>query len=103
MESLLKKMISLGLGAAFVAKRKTDEIINDLIKTGKLSQEEGKRIMDEWEQEGEKQKDQMESEFGRIMEKILKQMNIPTRKDFEVLEKRIEILEKNQSTGEANK
>ena len=42
-----KKIFLLGIGAASITYEKSMEIINDMVKKGKLTLEEGKQIGDE--------------------------------------------------------
>ncbi len=97
MESFIQRIINAGFGAASFAMKRTAEIINDLMEEGKISEEEGKRILNDLRNEGEEQRSEFEKEMRNLMEKILKKMNIPSRKDYELLEKRIEALEKSQT------
>ncbi len=97
MESFIQKIINAGFGAASLAMKRTAEIVNDLMEEGKISEEEGKRILNDLSKEGEEQRGEFEKEMKSLMEKILNKMNIPSRKDYEALEKRIELLEQTQT------
>ena len=96
MESFMRKIIDTAFGTANMARKRATEVINDLIKEGKISEEEGRKIISELQKEGEEQRGEFESEMETMMEKLLRKMKIPSKKDFETLEKRVEILEKSQ-------
>ncbi len=96
MESFIRKLINTSFGFASAATKRTAETINNLIKEGKISEEEGKKILDELEKEGGEQRAEFEMELKSMMEKILKKMNIPSQGDIERLEKRLDVLEKSR-------
>lgn len=96
MESFMRKIMDTAFGTANMARKRATEVINELIKEGKISEEEGRKIIAELQKEGEEQRGEFESEMETVMEKMLRKMKIPSKKDFETLEKRIEILEKSQ-------
>jgi len=47
MKKLLKEMVYLGLGTAVVAKHKTEELLENLIKQHHLTRDEGERVVDD--------------------------------------------------------
>ena len=93
MEDLLKKIINTSLGAAILAKDKIKEFIDELVNKGKLTEEEGKRFMDDLRKETNKSGKNIEEEVRRIMERMLDRMDIATKKDLKVLQKKIDELE----------
>lgn len=96
MEDFLKKIISTGLGAAILAKNKAQELIDDLVNKGKMTEEEGNKFLNDLKEETDKSKSDFENELRVMMRKILDRMNIASRQDIERLEKRIKILEQNE-------
>ena len=95
MEDMFKKIISTSLGAALLAKNKMSELINELVSKGAMSEEEGKKFIDDLKAETEKSSKDIEEELNKIVANTLKRLNVPTRQDIERLEKRIKILEQN--------
>jgi polyhydroxyalkanoate synthesis regulator phasin len=94
MDSIFKKLLNTGIGAASKITRFSAEMINELVKTGKISEEEGKNILNDLEREGQLQQQEMENEFKVYLEKMIRDMDIPSREDLKNLEARIEILER---------
>lgn len=87
----LKKLAMIGIGGTALAIEKVSEYVDDLVKQGKLTVDEGKKLTEELVRSKEKEV----TEKGREeIEAILLEMNIAQRKDIEVLETRIEDLEK---------
>ena len=45
MKETLKNMFYIGAGAAFLTKEKLEELKNDLMEKGNVTQEEGKQLL----------------------------------------------------------
>jgi polyhydroxyalkanoate synthesis regulator phasin len=93
MEETIKKIISASLGMAIIAKNKTKEIIDELIEKGKMSQEEGNKFIDDLKAETEKSKKDAEDEIRKMINNTLQKMDVPTKEDYDRLEKRVKVLE----------
>lgn len=89
----MRRLLNTAFGTASMAGKRAAEVVNELMREGKISEEEGRKILYELEKEGDDQRVDFEKEMEDLMERVLKKMNIPTRKDFEALEKRVQILE----------
>lgn len=96
MESLFRKLLNAGLGIASKTTRFADDVINDLIAKGKLSEDEGKKIIDDFEREGEEQRKVFENEMNDYIEKAMQKMDIPSREEYNRLNERISVLERSQ-------
>lgn len=96
MESIFRKLLDAGLGIASKTTRFADELINDLIAKGKLSEDEGKKIIKDFEKEGEEQRQVFEEEMKNYIEKAIQKMDIPSRQEINRLNERISVLEKSQ-------
>lgn len=94
MEDTFKKMLYTGIGFLSLAKTKTQEVINDLIDRGKLSQDEGERIMKDFKKESATSRDAMEREMRGWMENALDRMEIAKKKKLKELEKELVELQK---------
>lgn len=87
----LKKLAMIGIGGTALAVEKVSEYVDDLVSQGKLTVDEGKKLTEELIRSKEKEV----SEKGREeIEAVLLEMNIGQQKDIDVLETRIEDLEK---------
>jgi polyhydroxyalkanoate synthesis regulator phasin len=93
MEDTIKKIISASLGMAIIAKNKTKEIIDELIEKGKMSQEEGNKFINDLKSETEKSRKDAEEEIRKMINSALKKMDVPTKEDYDRLEKRVKVLE----------
>lgn len=81
MEELLKNIFFAGIGSLAITYEKSREIIDDLIKKGKITVEQGKEINEELKRNFKK-------------EDIIDESNLVTKDDFNEILKRIEVLEK---------
>lgn len=87
----LKKLAMFGIGGTALAVEKVSEYVDGLVKQGKLTVDEGKKLTEELIRNKEKEV----TEKGREeIESILLEMNIAQQKDIDVLVERIEDLEK---------
>ncbi len=93
MENLFKKFIYTGVGFVSLTTERMRDTIKGLIEDGKISKEEGKKIVDDFSKNTETKKDEIESQFKSIIEKILKSFNFATVSDLEKVENRIAVLE----------
>lgn len=101
MEETLKKLVYAGVGFAAQATEKFETAVNDLVKKGKLSDKEGKKIVDDFFKKTEKKKDDFESKFKNITEDIVAKFNFAKQADLEALAKRVAKLEKPEAAKKA--
>jgi polyhydroxyalkanoate synthesis regulator phasin len=94
MEDLLKKFIYTGVGLVALTAEKVQEIVDDLVNDGKLTKDEGKKILGDILETTETKKDEYEDKLKTFMESIVERFNLPTRSELESLQKRIKSLEK---------
>ncbi|MFT4644302.1 MAG: polyhydroxyalkanoate synthesis regulator phasin [Planctomycetota bacterium] len=97
MEETLKKLVYAGVGLAAQATEKIEETVTDLISKGKISDKEGKKIVDDFFKKSEKKKDSYESKFKSAIEDVTAKFNYISSKDFDALVKRVAKLEKSGS------
>lgn len=93
-KGLLEKVILSGLGLASLTQEKAQKLVDELVKEGEMSEKDGalmaKKVMDNLE----KSKKEMESKMNKAMKEMVEKANIPSKKDFNALEKKIDELNK---------
>lgn len=99
MEETLKKLVYAGVGLAAQATEKIEETVNDLVKKGKISDKEGKKIVDDFFKKSEKKKDSYESKFKSAIEDVTEKFNYVKRADYDKLAKKVANLEKQLKTS----
>ncbi len=92
MQDLLKKALSLGLGALLVSKDKIEDVVNELVKKGELGQEEGKNLVNELVEKGEASMNELEVKIEKIVKNVTEKLNLPTRKELNEIKSEIEQL-----------
>jgi len=91
----IKNIIYAGVGLASKTSDKIKETINDLVEKGKISDTEGKKIMDNIFQSTESTREDIESKIKTVSDKITSKFDFSKKETNEVLalRKRIEELE----------
>jgi len=93
MFDLLKKTILTGVGIASMTKEKVEELGKKISKESKLTAEEGKKMVNDLLKQSEKAREDLENQVHKLVKKSMEKLAIPTREDFNRLEKRIKKLE----------
>lgn len=93
MFDLLKKTILTGIGIASMTKDKIEELGKKISKESKLTEEEGKRMVNDLLKQSEKAREDLENQVQKLVKIALDKLDIPTREDLNRLEKRIKKLE----------
>ena len=93
MEDLFKKLLYAGAGLAVTAKESLDKSIDELVEKGKISDTEGRRIVDTFFEKTESRKQEFEEKLTKVTEEIANKMNYVKKTDVDALVKRVEELE----------
>jgi polyhydroxyalkanoate synthesis regulator phasin len=96
----IKNIVYAGVGLASTATDKIKHSINDLVEKGKISDTEGKRIIDEIFKTTENTKEEIDNKVKTITDKITSTFDFKGKKDTQVvdaLQKKIADLEKQLS------
>ncbi len=91
MKDLLKKTMLTGIGLAAVSKDKIEELIGEMVQKGNLTEQEGKKFVEEMAGYAEKARGEMEKQIDKYVEKAINRMDLVRKSDLE--EMRISILE----------
>lgn len=93
MEHLFKKVLYTGVGLVAGMTERLQYTIDDLVERGKLSEEEGKKVVDDVVKNAEHQRPYWENKFKGMVDSTLERLNLPQGKAYTDLEKRIKSLE----------
>lgn len=102
-EDMLKTVVYTGIGVATTATEKLQKTIDDMVEKGKIPAEEGRKIVDEFVDNSEDRREDMEKRVKGVVKSIVDRFDFPTKKDYEALAKRIEKLEKAARASKATK
>jgi len=85
---VIKKAMLAGLGA----QEKAKEFVEELVKAGELSKNEGATLVKEWVSKAEESTKDMDHKLKDTISAAFEKLNIPTRDDMASLEKKIQSL-----------
>jgi polyhydroxyalkanoate synthesis regulator phasin len=97
MLDIIKKSIYLGLGAAKATKETVETLVDELIEKGQLSREKKVGAVQEILDKIEKEEKEISDRIKSAVEKVVTEIGLPTKKDIQELNKRLETLEKKLS------
>ncbi len=103
MEDLLKKILYTGVGIAALTAEKLQQVIDGLVKEDKITQEEGKKIVDDFFKNTKTKKEELESQLKSVIEKVVGNFNFASAKDVDALKKRVDALESKVNGTKAKK
>ena len=91
MTNIIKNTVLAGLGLISLTREKAEEFAKELIRRGELSENEKAKFVKDILDQSENQNGNR-TENRKTVETILSKMNIPSRKEFEELKKKVEEL-----------
>ena len=93
MFDLLKKATLMGIGITSMTKDKIEELAKEIIEEGKLSEKEGKKLVEDLLKRSEEARNELESRGEKLVKSALEKLDIPSRAEMEKLQARIKKLE----------
>jgi len=94
MFDLIKKTMLTGIGLALKTKDEVENLAEDLIKQGELSETEGKKFLEEIKGKYEDSQKKLEKRVEKTVKELLKKANLVTRDELNALKKEIRELKK---------
>ncbi len=83
-----------GLGLALRAKDRVEEFARRLTSEYEMSEEEGKKFMDDMLKQSEEARTRLDDIIEKRLEAYLERAGVPKKSDFDKLSKKIDDLEK---------
>lgn len=90
----LRKIKLFGIGMIALTQEKLEEFTQEMVKKGEMNREEGKLFVVEVLLEKDRQLKDIEEKINQKIKDIIENSGIATKKDIQVLEKRLDMLEK---------
>jgi polyhydroxyalkanoate synthesis regulator phasin len=87
---IVKKALLAGLGA----QEKVKELVDELVKKGELNKSQAAKIVNAWSENADKRRENISKSLSELINKTLTKMNLPTKKDIQELNKKIDALSK---------
>ncbi|MBW8048830.1 MAG: hypothetical protein FVQ77_00520 [Cytophagales bacterium] len=88
-----KNVIYAGVGLASVTVEKIEETIKPLVEKGKISDSEGKKIVEDFFKNTEAKKNEFETKLNNVVESVVSKFDFLKRDEVSDLKARIEKLE----------
>ena len=93
MFDLIKKTMLTGVGLASMTKDKLEAIAKEIAEKEKLSEKEGRDLVDDLLKKAEETKNAMERHIEKLVKDVMKKMNLATRDELSALRQEVEKLE----------
>jgi polyhydroxyalkanoate synthesis regulator phasin len=102
MEKELKKFLYAGVELAAAASEKFQQSVQELVSKGKISAEEGKKMIDEFFAKSEERKDEFEKKYREFTEKLGLRKRKNDEEELEALRKKVAELEAKLAKAKAS-
>lgn len=99
MVDLIKKAFYTGLGLAVLTKDKAEELVKDIAQQAKLSENEGKELVDSLMKQSDQARQDFQSRIDEAVLAVVKRMHLATRDEVEGLKAKVEELSARVGTG----
>jgi polyhydroxyalkanoate synthesis regulator phasin len=93
MEDLFKKFVYTGVGLVSMTVDKFQKSVEKLVDEDKLSQEEGKKLVDDLFKNTEAKREEFETKLKSVVEEVMVRMNLATQKQVQELQDRLAVIE----------
>lgn len=93
MEDLFKKFIYTGVGMVSSNAELLQKNIKELIKKGKLSEEEGRKVVNDLIDDTNNKREEFEERLKGLVDAILNKLDLPSREEVNSLKARIAEIE----------
>ncbi len=93
MEDLFKKFVYTGVGLVSLTAEKLQKSIDTLVEEEKISEKEGKKIVNDFFKKTESKKKDFEKQLQGITEEVVKKFDFSKAKEILELNKRVRVLE----------
>ena len=107
MFDLIKKAMFTGIGMAALTKEKIEEIAADFIQKGNLSENEGRKLVDELMKKSEESQEEIKKQLDALVHAALEKMQLARMSQIDelsqalqILKEKIEVLEKQNDREE---
>jgi polyhydroxyalkanoate synthesis regulator phasin len=91
---ILRTPILASVGAFSMAEEGIEKFVKDLVERGETSEKEGKKIVEDFRKRTSRNRKDFEKKTDERIEKALKALRLPTKKDITTLKRKIDKLEK---------
>jgi polyhydroxyalkanoate synthesis regulator phasin len=80
------------MGAVSLTREKTQEMVDDLVKRGEISKDEGKQLVDRMVRKGQEEQETFRKMVRQEVQVMLKELDLPDKQEIESLKEKIDTL-----------
>jgi len=99
MFNIIKKSMLTGIGLALIAKDEVEDLANEFVKKGKMSEKEGTIFLEDLRKRYDETQKQLEARVQQAVKDFLKKADVVTGDELKGLKKEIRELKKAISEG----
>lgn len=92
MIDVIKKAVLTGIGIASLTKDKIEDLAKDLVDKGKMSEQEGEKLVQEMLSRAEESRQTMKKQTETLVQNTIDKMHLARMEDIDLLKKEIELL-----------
>ena len=85
MIDLLKKTFLTGVGVAALTKEKIEDLANDFVEKGKITEQEGKTLVDDLMARSEESRLEFQKQIEEKVQAVLAKMNLARQSEVDAL------------------
>ena len=100
MVNLIKKAFYTGLGLAVLTKEKAEELVKDLAEQAKLSEHEGKDLVESMMKQSEQARNEFQSKIDESVQAVVKRLNLASKDEVASLKAKIDELSAKLGQGQ---
>lgn len=93
MADLIERVMLLGIGAASLTREKLNDLVDELVKRGQMTREEGQKLVEKAAGRMEEEGAAATEKFSDAYQDALRGMGIASRGHIDELERRVAVLE----------
>ena len=102
-KDLIKSLLYMAVGYASTNKEKVEEFTKSLSEKGKMTEEEGRKVIENIIQRAKEIKEDIQNKIDDVSKQVYETLNIATRKEIDDLKSRLDELESGRkSNGSSN-
>jgi polyhydroxyalkanoate synthesis regulator phasin len=90
----IRKITLAGAGLAIMTTEKIQEIMEELVKKGEMTEKEAREAVNEFVEKSKQARKDLEDKIEQMATGLLNRMNAPTRQEIEEIKERLARLEK---------
>ncbi len=100
MVDLIKKAFYTGLGLAVLTKEKAEELVKDLAEQAKLSEHEGKDLVENMMRQSDQARNDFQAKIDESVQAVVKRLNLASKDEVASLKAKIDELSAKLGQGQ---